>query len=76
MPAGFTSYLHCYLHLFGLDPVTTAVWFLSVDLTASIVVRQTMAFASSIHNNLSLPEIFISSLIVSQPVLVDTHIIA
>jgi hypothetical protein len=32
MPAGFTSYCSDYPHLFRLDPVTTAVWLVSVSL--------------------------------------------
>jgi hypothetical protein len=35
-----------------LDPVTTAVWLVSFDLIISSINRRTMAYASSIHNNL------------------------
>jgi hypothetical protein len=53
MPAGFTSYIaHDYPHLFHLDPVTTAVWLVSFGLTILSILHRTMAYASSIHDNL------------------------
>jgi hypothetical protein len=39
-------------HLFCLDPVTTAVWLFSFDLIILSILRRTVTYASSIHNNL------------------------
>jgi hypothetical protein len=41
-----------YPHLFHLDPVTTAIWLVSFGLIILSILRRTMAYASSVHNNL------------------------
>jgi hypothetical protein len=46
--------LHCsdYPHLFHLDPVITVIRLVAFHLIILNILRRTMAFASSIHNNL------------------------
>jgi hypothetical protein len=51
MPPGFT-YCTDYPHLFHLDPVNTAIWFISFILIILNILLRTMSCASSIHNNL------------------------
>jgi hypothetical protein len=48
-------------HLFNLDPIATAIQFLSFDLIILSILRRFMAYASSFQNNLDsfLAEIFI-----------------
>jgi hypothetical protein len=35
-----------------LDPVATAIWLVSYGLIILSILRRTMAYASSVHNNL------------------------
>jgi hypothetical protein len=41
-----------YPHLFHFDPVTIAIWLESFDLIIFSTLHRTIAYASSIHNNL------------------------
>jgi hypothetical protein len=50
--ATFTSYCSDYPYLFDPDPVTFAIWLVSFDPITSNILHQTMAYASSVHNNL------------------------
>jgi hypothetical protein len=52
MPAGF-KYCSGYPYLFRLDPVTTAMRLVSFDLITFSTLHQTMAYASSVHNNIN-----------------------
>jgi hypothetical protein len=52
-PAGFKSYIvPIILHLFHSDHVTTAIWIVSFDPIFLCILRRTMAYVSSVHNNL------------------------
>jgi hypothetical protein len=42
-----------YARLFRLDPITTAIWFVSFELIIFSSLRWTVAYASSIHNNVN-----------------------
>lgn len=67
--------LHCsdYLHLFGMDPVTTAIRLVSFDVNVLNILRRNMAYAASVRNNLwpSSVEI-LYSLIDSQALIILT----
>jgi hypothetical protein len=46
--------LYCsdYAHLFCLNPGTTSIWLVSFDLVILSIINRTMAYVSSVHNNL------------------------
>jgi hypothetical protein len=55
MPACLTSYFCSdYPHLFGLDPVTAAVWLVFFDLIVSNMLCEIMGYASKSKVKLSL----------------------
>jgi hypothetical protein len=63
--------------LLHLHPVTTAIWLVSLGIIILCIRHRTMAYSSTIHNKetrLSLADILISSLIVSQALLISASV--